>query len=164
MVVSPSGLVSETEESDMEGGWRGDGGGDQAPPPPAPSTPKSPNKFIITSGSQTVKSLTNRYEDVMGESKGTYAIGGTSSECCVLLFPIGVVLLPFRAEHCGSAHRHNLIILTLGILFEVVSGFSGDVFSCFWVDSVIGVVVLGVPGDDIVDTFSCCSCVISIFS
>ena len=94
----------------------------------------------------------------------TYAIGGTSSECCVLLFPIGVVLLPFRAEHCGSAHRHNLIILTLGILFEVVSGFSGDVFSCFWVDSVIGVVVLGVPGDDIVDTFSCCSCVISIFS
>jgi len=81
MVVSP-GLVSETEEwSDMEvGGWRGDGGsGEQVPhPPPAPSTPKSPNKFIITSGSQTVKSLTNRYEDFMGESKGGLSLETTA--------------------------------------------------------------------------------------
>ena len=35
-----------------------------------PPTPKSPHKFAITSGSQTVKSLTNRYEDFMGETKG----------------------------------------------------------------------------------------------
>lgn len=60
MIVSPGGgLVSETEESDMDGG---------------PATPKSPNKFIITSGSKTVKSLTNRYEDFMGESKGIVGI------------------------------------------------------------------------------------------
>ena len=71
MVASPSSpfcgdrLVSETEESDMDNPMGGGGG---------PPTPKSPHKFAITSGSQTVKSLTNRYEDFMGETKGKYNV------------------------------------------------------------------------------------------
>jgi len=75
MVASPSSpfcgdrLVSETEESDMDNPMGGGGG---------PPTPKSPHKFAITSGSQTVKSLTNRYEDFMGETKGGISAEATA--------------------------------------------------------------------------------------
>jgi len=60
--LSSPGLLgqSETEESDLD----------------IPTTPKSPNKFQITSGSKTVKSLTNRYEDTMA----TTSNGGLSLE------------------------------------------------------------------------------------